>query len=253
MIKRTIFASTLSVFALTAGAQASEDWSWRIVPYVLGPSIDGDAGLGRLDSLEVAVDPVDIIEVLSLGGMIFAEGLHRSGWGFMLDYSFMDLEDDGSFANGAGRADAEIFQGTFNAFAYRRVIDDPDRKLDVYGGIRWWKTTVDVDARIGDLSRSAKVEEDWVDPHLGLRYRQGFGNGDWSFLAQGDIGGFGVSSDFAWTAEAGVAWKVTDTFSLEFTYKAVGVDYETGNKGTSDYFAYDTTTHGPKIGFAFEF
>lgn len=245
--------AALVIATSTTSVWAGDQWSWRVVPYALAPNIDGDVSLGRLSDDGVNVNPADIIDVLDLGAMIFFEGLHDSGWGFMLDYSFMDLGDNGSFAGGAGEAEADIFQGTLNAFAFNRLIDDSVQQLDAYAGIRWWNMEVDVDATLGPLSRSVSIQEDWVDPHIGLRYRRQMNNSDWSFLGMADVGGFGVSSDFAWTAEAGFAWQANDTLSIEMTYKAIGVDYETGTEGTSDYFAYDTVTHGPKVGFSFDF
>jgi hypothetical protein len=36
-------------------------------------------------------------------------------------------------------------------------------------------------------------------------------------------------------------------------YKALIVDYENDEIGTADYLLYDTTTHGPVLGFVFRF
>lgn len=245
--------AALAALASSMIANAEDQWSWKVAPYVLGPSIDGNASIGRLTGVGIAVDPADIINVLDAGAMIFAEGLHHSGWGAMVDYSFMDLSDSGSFAAGAGFARAGVFQGILTANVFKRLVNAPDRQLDAYAGIRWWNTEVDVNARLGPINAFAGVDESWVDPHIGMRYRQRLNNSDWSLIALGDIGGFGVASDFAWTAEAGAAWQATETFSLEFTYKAIGVDYATGVVGTPSFFSYDTVTHGPKVGFVFEF
>lgn len=238
-----------------AGSEAAADgsWTWKLVPYALAPSIDGDAGIGRLTSIGLAVDPVDIIDVLDLGLMIYGEGLHDSGWGFTLDYAFMDLGERGSFAAGAGTADAEVFQGTLTGSVFRRVVDDPGMSVDIYAGFRWWDVDVDVAATLGPLSRTVSVSEDWVDPHIGARMRQQIGDSDWSFLALADVGGFGVASDFAWTLQAGAAWQARENFAVELSYRAVGVDYQTGTPGTPGFFAYDTITHGPVLGLAWTF
>lgn len=40
---------------------------------------------------------------------------------------------------------------------------------------------------------------------------------------------------------------------IDVTYKGTWVDYEEGTQGTSDYFAYDTLTHGLILGLNFKF
>src|SRR3546814_20960527 len=66
--------------------------------------INGEAGLGRfIDGADVDVDSRDIFEHLVLGAMIHGEVRHRSGFGAIVDYSFMDLsgKSDGPVVPGA--------------------------------------------------------------------------------------------------------------------------------------------------------
>jgi hypothetical protein len=41
--------------------------------------------------------------------------------------------------------------------------------------------------------------------------------------------------------------------TLDLKYKATWVDYDEGQQGQVDYFAYDTVTHGVVIGLMFKF
>src|SRR3546814_14719226 len=63
----------------------------------------------------------DIFEHLDFGAMIHAEVRHRSGFGAIVDYSFMDLsgESDGPVVPGA-EIKAKVFQGILAAFASYR-------------------------------------------------------------------------------------------------------------------------------------
>jgi len=70
---------------------------------------------------------------------------------------------------------------------------------------------------------------------------------------RGDVGGFGLSSDFTALIAAGVHYRFTNMISLDVRYKALWVDYETGAKGAPGYFSYTTVTHGPILGVIFEF
>ena len=64
---------------------------------------------------------------------------------------------------------------------------------------------------------------------------------------------FGVESDFSWTTAIGLHYRISDVTSVELQYKALGVDYDEGTRGTPGFFSYDTITHGPLIGVSFEF
>lgn len=47
---------------------------------------------------------------------------------------------------------------------------------------------------------------------------------------------------------------MSENWILDLKYKAVWVDYENDKpKGQPGYFAYDTVTHGPLIGFIYIF
>src|SRR3546814_10440887 len=48
--RRTCAALVLATgFAVAPPARAADDWEFAIAPYLLAPSINGEAGLGRLD------------------------------------------------------------------------------------------------------------------------------------------------------------------------------------------------------------
>src|SRR3546814_3675221 len=87
--RRTCAALVLATgFAVAPPARAADDWEFAIAPYLLAPSINGEAGLGRfIDGADVDVDSRDIFEHLDLGAMIHAEVRHRSGFGAIVDRS----------------------------------------------------------------------------------------------------------------------------------------------------------------------
>ncbi len=88
--------------------------------------------------------------------------------------------------------------------------------------------------------------ENWTDPVIGTRLRHNFTNKAF-LIANGDIGGFGVNSDFSWNIQGGLGYEFSERFAL------LSVDFDNGKDGTPDFFAYDTKTHGPLIGFVFRF
>ncbi len=243
---------SLCMLAGAGTARASDDWSWTLEPYLMASSIDGDAGMGRVTGIDVNVDTSDILEKLELGAMVHGEALHGDGWGVMMDYAFMRLGDDISGRLG-GVTNFTVRQGVLEAFAFRRQ-QHGDGYFDIYGGVRWWDNDLDVrvDTIILPGTPTANVEEDWIDPVIGGRYFLPV-NERWTLTAQGDIGGFGIGSDFSYSVAAGAIYQFSDRLALDLRYKGLWVDYEDGTPGTPGYFSYDTVTHGAIVGLMFRF
>lgn len=251
-VKKTVL-STMAGFCLMLPAAAqSQGWDTEIELYLLGTHIEGDAGIGRAQGVDVDVDMDKILETLSMAGMIHFEAVHESGWGTALDYSFMDLGDDISGPQG-GVLEADVRQGVFQAdLLYRMAL--AKGSIDYLAGIRWWDN--DLDVKIDPValpgSVTGEVEEDWVDLFVGARLITPLSD-KWEFRIRGDIGGFGLEADFTASLFGNVRFAMTENWLLDIGYKAIWVDYETGTKGQRGYFAYDTVTHGPLLGIIYKF
>jgi hypothetical protein len=138
--------------------------------------------------------------------------------------------------------------------------------IDVFGGVRAWWQRADASlaltgtVNIGDLSLnadrtlSASQSVSWADPLVGLRLRHQFAPG-LNFVASGDVGGFGVGSQFSWQALAAINYdfcvRNNVIWSGMLGYKALFVDYTKG-AGLTRY-EYDTTMHGPILGITARF
>jgi len=250
-----LIALATGLLACGAPAQAEDDWEFALAPYLLAPSINGTAGLGRfINGADIDVNARDIFEHLDLGAMIRAEVRHKSGIGAIIDYSFMSLsaEADGPVVPGA-EIKAEVFQGILQAFATYRFEITPQHKIDVMGGIRWWDMEVELKRRNAPgFNLTEKRDEDWVDPVIGLRWvAEWFPRFRTSLTA--DVGGFGVGSDITNALQGLLIYDAWENVSFTAGYTAIWVDYDNGKSGTPDYFAYDTVTHGPQVGVIFRF
>ena len=96
------------------------------------------------------------------------------------------------------------------------------------------------------LNARAARTDDWWDPFIGLRARYNF-NDRFYATAKGDVGGFGVGSEFTWQAEAALGCKLTQRVFTEVGYRAFGVDYEDNG------LTYDVVMHGAQITMGIEF
>ena len=69
------------------------------------------------------------------------------------------------------------------------------------------------------------------------------------YTLRGDIGGFGIGSDFTWQIQAYAGYRFSKLFQLTGGYRVIGINY---NKGTGeDRFLYDMDTFGPVVRFGF--
>ena len=239
------------LLVLSAESRA-QDWSFQFEPYMLASTIEGDAGLGRVTGAEVDVDFSDILEVLDIGAMLHFEAIHSSGWGAILDYGFMNLSDEVSGPR-AGVARAEVSQGVLEALVVRRR-SSGEGYIDYLAGIRWWDNDIDVtiDPAVLPGTVASDIDEDWVDLVFGVRWSNPM-NAKWTFNLRGDVGGLGLESDVTASVAAGFHYQLGESLDLDLQYKALWVDYETGSRGRPGYFAYDTVTHGPVLGFILNF
>lgn len=248
-----LLSLAMSVASVSAPSAAETDgWAFKVEPYILASSIDGEASIGRVTGVDIEVDFGDVLDTLDIGAMVHFEAIRNDKWGILLDYGFMDLSAKGSVAQN-GVLEADVRQGVLEAFVMRRF-GQKANTLDVYGGIRWWDNDIGatVDSTVLPGTPSLDIKEDWIDPVIGVRWHHPI-SGKWDLMLRGDIGGFGVESDFTSALGASVFWNFKPSFVLELAYRATWVDFEDGTRQTPDYFAYDTVTHGPLLGLVFRF
>jgi hypothetical protein len=139
--------------------------------------------------------------------------------------------------------------------------------VDALLGVRYWNNSVDVNldvigsvdfSRLGiERGRSFAIAHsgnlDWVAPVIGLRLRHQFTPSQ-EVLVRGDIGGFGLQSQFEWQALAGYsyAWQFTGyQLAGVIGYRALGVNYVNGTG--IDTNSINVVLHGPIIGFSVHF
>ena len=130
--------------------------------------------------------------------------------------------------------------------------------VDALVGARSWliKTDVSVDAKVSAAlpgggtevrSRSAKASQkmDWIDPVIGARLNYDITH-KLGLRLEGDIGGFGVGSDFSWQASALMDYKICDHWTMFGGYRVLDVDYRDGAAG------WDARYYGPVTGLQYK-
>ena len=252
-MKTNILLGLLATIALFSSDLSAQEWNYQLEPYLMVTSIKGDATVGRVNEVDVDVDFDTILDNLDAGAMVHFEAHHSSGWGAVIDYGFMDLGGTKTAANNSA-ANAGVRQGVLELQAlYRNQLSNGT--LDYFGGIRWWDNDINVDLNFSSLPGDGfekEVKADWVDIVVGVRWLRQL-NPQWTFLAQIDVGGFGIESDFTSSVQSGLQYKINELMTVDLKYKATWVNFEQGHSGEEGYFNYDTITHGTVIGLIFNF
>jgi hypothetical protein len=263
------------VFA--APAPAVSEWSFRFTPYGWAPSMNGTQTI-RGRSAKVDASFIDVLEKSdSLIGLMGDVEIRNGPIGLLGDFvwSKVGLSGDtvrtrsvapGINASIGASAGLDVQMVIAEVGVAYEIARYGSLAFDVIGGGRFWwqKADLSLDLTgtldIGDLqvvggraiSRSGSV--DWADPLVGGRIRYELAPGHQLSL-RGDVGGFGVGSDFSWQAIAAYGWDFARynniTFSGVLGYRALYVDYAQG-QGRSRY-EFDMLQHGPVVGISARF
>jgi hypothetical protein len=234
----SVASSTLPAQSQGSGA-GSDEWKFTLAPYLMLPWMDGTAAV-RGREVEVNMAPGDILSNLQFSAMGAFEA-RKARWAIGVDAVYMAL---GTTID-KPPADIDFNQGAYTFAGLRQL----NERVDFLFGARWNVIQGKLGFK-GPLETTVKDTRQWVDPIIGLKLRQPFG-GKWHFTMQGDIGGFGAGSDFAWHLFPVVGVDVGKRTTLGMGYRVLSGDYKTGSQ--NNLFKYDVITQAFVLGAAFHF
>jgi hypothetical protein len=258
-------------------APAMPGWTFRFTPYGWLTALDGTQTV-RGRSVKVDASFIDIVEESDTLVALMGDFEARYGrFALLADvvWSKIGVESGnirsrtlapgvtGTLATSLG---LDIEMAIAEVGAAYEVARSGALAFDILAGARYWYQEADLSfdvaaaVDIGDLevagarafARSGSV--DWLDPMIGARVRYTVAPGH-ELLLRGDIGGFGVGSDFSWQAIGAYGFEFGTyqgiTFSGVIGYRALYVDYVQG-EGRSRY-EFDMLQHGPILGISARF
>ena len=235
MLKKMTFA--IVGLGLAAGATpVSAQWAFSVTPYVWWSGLNGDARVdgGPVVELDSSASDFDFVPMLTFRGT-------SDTWGFLTDLAFTPGSVTGRVLDNAIIVDVDNFIGT--ALLTYDVTPAGGSEVFVAGGLRV------LDARATVPTFDAEPEREggrtWVDPVFGVGARYGT-----SVLLNlyGDLGGFGISSDFTYQLYGTVGYAFTRVVSARAGYRLVRNNYQDGGE-----FLYEVSQSGFLLGVTFGF
>jgi hypothetical protein len=241
--------SAASDYPAPAPSAASSGWEVSATPYLWVPGLKGDAGVSnQLPTVGLDLSSGDTLDMLHFGVMGRADARHDR-FVAAADVFYVDLRADKSLSVhdrefGQAALKTRLFFTTVAA-GYR-LVDDGPASVDLVGGVR--VVNLDLDLAVSGPRRSLQrsTSQTWIDPVVGARAHGRLG-GRWSYSAYGDIGGFGVGSEFTWQASGTVDYRAGARWTLSAGWRHLDIDYAEAG------FLYDAALDGPILNAAYRF
>ncbi|MHC4165534.1 MAG: porin family protein [Planctomycetota bacterium] len=236
----------------------SDDWEFRVIPYVWAVGIDGTQTV-KGNEMEIDASFGDIFDVMDFAGEVHLTA-GKGKWELFLDPTYIKLSPEGDVGPLDVDVDFETWLVEFGAFyqLWQRPLGDGDGRFlsfDALVGGRYLYMDVDLDIEGGGpLGADLEVggSEDWIDLIIGGRVSADLTE-KFSVGVRGDIGGFGIedSSDFTWNVMALLGYHISETMTLWAGYRHLDIDYDDGSG--PDLFAMDVEMSGPIVGMEIRF
>jgi hypothetical protein len=236
-----ILIVSASLWSGTASAQESDEWKFRITPYLWMLSLEGTtATLGQ--DVDVDASFSDIFDVLNIALSANME-LSKGKFFVVFDPMYAQLELDFAGPDGTsigGKLEIDMVIADLN-FGYSF-----DENFGIYAGARYYDQDITLTP---NLLPQQSLGDDWTDFIVGLR-AGGKVSENWSFMGKMDAA-VGGDSESAYYFQAILLRHFGDNKHLNIGWRHYDVDYESGS-GLSR-FKWDVEHTGPVVGFSWEF
>ena len=243
-----LFLFVTSAINALAQEKVADEWKFLVEAYLMFPAMNGSTGIRNLPKVDVDADAGDIFNNLKIGAMLYTEA-SKGSWAITSDLIYMDLGQDvtGGILIESGEFTAKQF--AWELAGLKRLA--PWLEAGVGGRLNSMKAGVDLVKTFGNpRAEGRSLNETWVDPIIIVRSK-GIVHDKWLLQFRGDLGGFGIGSDFAWQLQAYAGYQLSKLFQLTAGYRIISIDYDKGSG--NERFRYDINTFGPVVRLGFNF
>ena len=244
---------TLTSGSAFAEAGQDDEWSFFVAGYLTATYIDATTTAGTPigdQDLEIDASFSDLLDNLDYG----ASGLFVASYDKLsinVDLLAIGLDIDQPTPIGTGNVNIQVDIREYELYAgYQAFAQYP--ALELITGLRYIDQEIEVNVTTAGPAPQIVTGDSWIDPFIGLRYISPLSN-NWGWMLRGDIGGFGVGSDFSWRVDVGARYAFAKQWEAAIGYKLLDIDYETGTSGSLSRYAWDGTEAGITLGVGYHF
>lgn len=243
-MRHWISAAAIGAAAATlAVPAAAAEWKYKLTPYLMMAGLSGTTTVGdRTVPVDLSFSDVwDNLDWALMGNF----NAQNDVWAFNFDGVYAKL---GKTGPKLGLLSANIEQGIYTGIVARRFSE----YAEVYGGLRVWSVTSNINFNGPLGGRAASGSQTWVDPVIGIRVTAPLSD-TMRAVFMIDAGGFGIGA----TVDAQV-WPMVefDLGASKHWQAVVGYRFnyvEYSNGSGAKYFAYDMMVNGPTLGIGYTF
>ena len=244
-----IFLTTFNLVSAQTETPAKK-WNFLTDVYLMFPYMNGETGVGNRITVPVDANPGDIFSKLKIAGMLYFEAQNHK-WAITSDFIYMNLNQEVTPSKLLYSGSVSAKQLAWEPACLYRLASF----LEVGAGGRLNNIQAGVDVRRNVVPAGTEEviengSKTWFDPILITRLSTNIKD-KWLFQLRGDIGGFGVGSDFAWQLQAYAGYRFSKLFQLTAGYRYLSMDYDKGVD--SERFIYNMDTFGPVVRMGFNF
>lgn len=240
-------ADLISATAPDAAPATQGGWTFSVTPYFWAAGLSGTTsqfGVPAVIDIDASFD--DILQNLDFAAMMIAEARYGR-YSLFGDLIYTKLSAGGETPRGRLASSIDVEASTFAGLAGGgyALVDAPNGRIDLVGGLRVWSVDTEVTFSGGLLDGASPSDgATWVDGLVGVRGNFAF-TPNFYFTGWGLVGAGGADID--WDVAAGLGYTINDTFSATLGYRALGVDY------SNDGFLFDVIQQGPIAGLTIRF
>lgn len=225
-------------------------WNFLTDVYVLFPYMDGEMGIDNTLTVPVNASPGDIFDKLKMAGMLYLEA-QTAKWAISSDLVYMNLNQEVTPGRLLHSGTAGAKQLVWEVAGLYRIW--PFLEIGAGGRLNNLHSEIDVRRNVfpaGTEEYYGTQSTTWIDPILITRLSAHFRD-KVLFQFRGDVGGFGIGSDFSWQLQAYTGYRFSDLFQLTVGYRVLSTDYR--KEADTNYFVFNVKEFGPVIRFGFNF
>jgi hypothetical protein len=214
----------------------NDEWHFEFKPYAWLAAMNGTLRVGN-QTAEVNASAGDLLGMLDFAAAVQVEAI-KGRWRIIFDQNYMNLGTTGTGPLGISNIEVEPTLNIFEfgaSYTFASVPNEDSTATDplppvftaeVLGGGRYVRMKLELEpANLAPVEGSRNL----IGPFGGARLK-GMPHEKVSIIGEFTLGGSGAGSNFAWSAEGLVDWRINQQFSLFGGYRALGFN---GNQASN--------------------